>query len=623
MLGAARAYQANLAAIALIRDLVAKSLELGRVASWRSTHLGSSSVDCDNAVGRGHDAESAPPRRVGKSSATRSCSLSSGVETDGADANAAVNSMLEQAGDVHDAMIALQRAEMSLAARGADAQQARAGLSGHHADAGLVRGSLKRCNSDQLARAFTLARQCSRPAQLASLARRLRSCSSSASSAARRTGSTRRRTRCCSPTWTRSRPAQVVTRLKSMKVPYQLDDGGRAIGCPSSRVDELRLEFAAQGLPLERPHRLRDLRPHGVRRHRVPRERQLPPRARRRDRAHDRARISEVASARVHIAHGQGFAVRRAAPAKASVVLKLRDQRRWPPSHGQRHLEPRGRQRRRAAAGSGRDHRQLRPSAGPAPKDDGEPTRRGADRTAAAARARDGDARGRAARAGRRRRAACASTWRSKLNPQIARGDRGALGSEHGGPQPADIGRSAAHGGARAAALPARAATCRRRRPRPGLPRRHHPHRGAAAAGSRARHAHGRDHQLRGQPHDHAHTHRAAGRHRPALGGRHRRRRRTVVKTTSKDGRRVSRMPRKPEELQKIQALVAAAVGLDRARRPGDGREHRVRRAADRRGAARRRRSGCAYAPQIQEGGRMRRRRSSSASSPCSSWCGR
>ncbi len=30
MLGAARAYQANLAAIGLIRDMVAKALELGR-----------------------------------------------------------------------------------------------------------------------------------------------------------------------------------------------------------------------------------------------------------------------------------------------------------------------------------------------------------------------------------------------------------------------------------------------------------------------------------------------------------------------------------------------------------------------------------------------------------------
>lgn len=36
------------------------------------------------------------------------------VETSTGDANAAVSSMLNKSGDVHDAMIALQRAEMSL-----------------------------------------------------------------------------------------------------------------------------------------------------------------------------------------------------------------------------------------------------------------------------------------------------------------------------------------------------------------------------------------------------------------------------------------------------------------------------------------------------------------------------
>jgi flagellar hook-basal body complex protein FliE len=36
------------------------------------------------------------------------------VETTGADANTAVSNMLDKTGDVHDAMIALQRAEMTL-----------------------------------------------------------------------------------------------------------------------------------------------------------------------------------------------------------------------------------------------------------------------------------------------------------------------------------------------------------------------------------------------------------------------------------------------------------------------------------------------------------------------------
>ena len=36
------------------------------------------------------------------------------VEHSGADANQAVSNMLDKSGDVHDAMIALQRAEMTL-----------------------------------------------------------------------------------------------------------------------------------------------------------------------------------------------------------------------------------------------------------------------------------------------------------------------------------------------------------------------------------------------------------------------------------------------------------------------------------------------------------------------------
>jgi flagellar hook-basal body complex protein FliE len=40
--------------------------------------------------------------------------LVSSVETTGADANQAVSAMLDGTGDVHDAMIALQRADMAL-----------------------------------------------------------------------------------------------------------------------------------------------------------------------------------------------------------------------------------------------------------------------------------------------------------------------------------------------------------------------------------------------------------------------------------------------------------------------------------------------------------------------------
>ena len=44
--------------------------------------------------------------------------------------------------------------------------------------------------------------------------------------------------------------AQVVTRLEAQKIPYQLDAGGRSIRVPADKVDELRLDFAGQGMPL-------------------------------------------------------------------------------------------------------------------------------------------------------------------------------------------------------------------------------------------------------------------------------------------------------------------------------------------------------------------------------------
>src|SRR5688572_6319857 len=47
--------------------------------------------------------------------------------------------------------------------------------------------------------------------------------------------------------------SNMVTRLKTLKVPYSLDEGGRAIRVPVSRVDELRLELAADGPESGRP----------------------------------------------------------------------------------------------------------------------------------------------------------------------------------------------------------------------------------------------------------------------------------------------------------------------------------------------------------------------------------
>ena len=51
---------------------------------------------------------------VGGSFGESLMSLVEGVEQSGAEANSAVSNMLDKSGDVHDAMIALQRAEMSL-----------------------------------------------------------------------------------------------------------------------------------------------------------------------------------------------------------------------------------------------------------------------------------------------------------------------------------------------------------------------------------------------------------------------------------------------------------------------------------------------------------------------------
>src|SRR5262245_35470186 len=42
---------------------------------------------------------------------------------------------------------------------------------------------------------------------------------------------------------------QMVTRIKALKVPFQLDPGGRSIRVPAERVDELRLELSSQGMP--------------------------------------------------------------------------------------------------------------------------------------------------------------------------------------------------------------------------------------------------------------------------------------------------------------------------------------------------------------------------------------
>ena len=142
-------------------------------------------------------------------------------------------------------------------------------------------------------------------------------------------------------------------KLKDDKVPYQLDDGGRSVRVPAERVDELRLQFASQRPAVGRPHRLRDLRPHRVRHDRVPRARQLPPRARRRAGADDRARSPKwPARACTSRWRRTRSSSSDAQPAKASVVLKLQEQPAAGAGDGRRHRRPRRGQRRVAAARS-------------------------------------------------------------------------------------------------------------------------------------------------------------------------------------------------------------------------------------------------------------------------------
>src|ERR1051325_5569102 len=43
--------------------------------------------------------------------------------------------------------------------------------------------------------------------------------------------------------------AAVVEKLKAQQVPYRLDESGTRVEVPESRVHELRLELASQGLP--------------------------------------------------------------------------------------------------------------------------------------------------------------------------------------------------------------------------------------------------------------------------------------------------------------------------------------------------------------------------------------
>lgn len=123
---------------------------------------------------------------------------------------------------------------------------------------------------------------------------------------------------------------QVITKLKTLNVPYKLDDGGRGIRVPADKVDELRIDLSAENLPAQGRvgFELFDRTQFGATQFL---EQVNYRRALEGEIARTIGTIQEVASARVHIAMAKDSLFgENTQPAKASVVLKLRGSR--PPS---------------------------------------------------------------------------------------------------------------------------------------------------------------------------------------------------------------------------------------------------------------------------------------------------
>jgi flagellar M-ring protein FliF len=122
--------------------------------------------------------------------------------------------------------------------------------------------------------------------------------------------------------------SQVVARLKTLKVPYELDPGGQSVRVPADRVDELRLDFSAQGLPASGRigFEIFDRTAFGATEFL---EHVNYRRALEGEIARTIATISEVAGARVHIAMAkESLFADREQPAKASVVVALKNRNR-------------------------------------------------------------------------------------------------------------------------------------------------------------------------------------------------------------------------------------------------------------------------------------------------------
>jgi flagellar M-ring protein FliF len=126
--------------------------------------------------------------------------------------------------------------------------------------------------------------------------------------------------------------SSVVAKLKTDKIAYLVDDSGKTIRVPATRVDELRLQFAAQGMPGSGHvgFEIFDKTAFGVTdflehvNYRRALEGEL---------ARTISTISEIGGARVHIAMPQpSLFSGRDQPTKASVILKLRNSRQLAPA---------------------------------------------------------------------------------------------------------------------------------------------------------------------------------------------------------------------------------------------------------------------------------------------------
>lgn len=126
--------------------------------------------------------------------------------------------------------------------------------------------------------------------------------------------------------------SSVVAKLKADRVPYQLADGGRSVSVPVERADELRMQFASDGLPAggRIGFEIFDRTAFGTTEFL---EHVNYRRALEGELARTIGSLSEVASARVHIAMAKdSLFIENQQPAKASVVLKLKANRPLSPA---------------------------------------------------------------------------------------------------------------------------------------------------------------------------------------------------------------------------------------------------------------------------------------------------